>query len=205
MIKKKWLKIHLNDKYIKQAKKFNIRSRSWFKLEEIQKQDKIIKKNDNIIELGSYPGGWSQFIAKIIKKKNKIFSCDLLPMKKIKYINFTQGNICQKKTIKKILKKTKYHNIQVILSDISPNLTGIKEIDNIKYMKIFKKIIYLCKKKLHLNGNFVIKTFLGLNFTKITKKIKPLFKTIKIRKPKSSYTFSKEIYIIAIGYKKNKY
>ncbi len=202
MKNKHWLKKYLKDKHTKKARKLNIRSRSWFKLEEIQKQDKIIKKNDNIIELGSSPGGWSQFITKIINKKNKIFSCDILPMKKIKFINFTKGDICKKKILKIILKKTKYKKIKIILSDISPNLTGIQEIDNTKYMKIFKIILYLCKKKLNTNGNFIIKSFLGIIFEKTLKKIKKLFKIIKIRKPQASYISSKEIYIIGIGYKK---
>ncbi len=123
-------------------------------------------------------------------------------MKKIKNVNFIKGNICDYKIIKKIIKITKSYNINVILSDISPNISGIKEIDNPKYKNIIKKIIILVKKKLYKNGNFVIKVFLGENFSYILKKIKNIFKIIKIYKPQSSYKFSKEIYIIALKYKK---
>ncbi len=123
-------------------------------------------------------------------------------MKKIKKVNFIKGNICNYKTIKKIIKITKLYKINTILSDISPNISGIKEIDNPKFKNIIKNIIILIKKKLYKNGNFVIKVFLGENFSYILKKIKNIFKIIKIYKPKSSHKFSKEIYIIGLKYKK---
>ncbi len=200
--KKKWINIKLNNKYTKKARIMNLRSRSWFKIKEIQNKYKIIKKKNNIIDLGSSPGGWSKFISQKIKNINKIFSCDILPMKKIKKVKFIKGNICNIKIINKIIKKTKLYNINVIISDISPNISGIKEIDNPKYKNIIKNIILLIKKKLLNNGNLLIKIFLGKNFSYILKKIKNIFKIIKIYKPKSSYKSSKEIYIIALKYKK---
>ncbi len=192
----------LNDKYKKLAYKLKLRSRSWFKIKEIQKKNKLIKKKNNILDLGSSPGGWSKFLSKKIKKIGKIFSCDILPMKKIKKVKFIQGDICKKKTIKKIIKITKLYKINAILSDISPNLSGIKEIDNPKYKNIINKIILLCNKKLIKQGNLLIKVFLGDNFKYTIKKIKKIFKIVKVFKPKSSYNSSKEIYIIALKYKK---
>ncbi len=124
-------------------------------------------------------------------------------MKKIKNVNFIKGDICNIKTINKIIKKTKLYKINSIISDISPNISGIKEIDNPKYKNIIKSIIYLCKKKLFINGNLIIKIFLGENFSYILKKIKNIFKKINIYKPKCSYKWSKEIYIIALKYKNN--
>ncbi len=200
---KKWIKnIIKKDKYLLLAKKKNIRSRAWFKLYEINKKYNLLKKNNNIIELGCYPGSWSILIKNIIGKNGKIFSCDILNIKPIKNIIFIKGDICKKKTLNKILKKTKKTKIKIILSDISPNLTGIKEIDNIKYKNILKKILFLCKKKLNKNGNLLIKLFLGENFSFFIKKTKKIFKTIKIIKPKASRTFSKEIYLIALGFNK---
>ncbi len=124
-------------------------------------------------------------------------------MKEKKNIYFIQGDICKKKILKKIIKTIQQHKIKVIISDISPNLTGIKEIDNPKNMSIYINILKICKKKLEKNGTLVSKVFLSKNFSIITKKIKTLFKYIKFIKPKSSYQSSKEIYIIGLKYKKN--
>ncbi len=203
MKKKNWINKTLNDKYSKIAKIKKLRSRSWFKIQEIHHKYNIFNKNDNTIDLGCSPGGWSKFISKKIKNIGKIFSCDILPMKKIKNVNFILGDICNLNTINKLIKITKSKNINNIISDISPNISGIKEIDNPKYKKIIKNIIYLYKKKLYKNGNIIIKVFLGEIFIYILKKIKKKFKVIKIYKPQSSYNFSKEIYIIALKYKKH--
>ncbi len=148
MKKKKWINIQKNDKYINLKKKKNIISRSWFKLKEINKEFNIIKKKNNIIDLGCSPGGWTQFLIQKNNKISKIFSCDINPINKKLKTNFILGDICKKKIFNKIIKKTIKYKIHNILSDISPNITGIKEIDNPKFKIIIKKILYLCKKKL---------------------------------------------------------
>ncbi len=190
-------------KYKKLSLKYNLISKSWFKLFEINKKYKIFKKNDNIINLGSSPGGWTKLIKEKIKIKGKIFCCDILKSKKINNVKFIKGNICNKKIFNLIIKKTKKYKINNIISDISPNITGINEIDDPKNKKIIKTILNLCKKKLIYKGNLIIKIFLGKNFSKFFKKIKKMFNIIKIFKPKSSSYFSKEIYIIAKKYKTN--
>ncbi len=205
MKKKKWIKLNLKNKFTILTKKKKLRSRSWFKIYEIQKKIKLIKKNDNVIDLGSSPGSWSKFIRKKIGINGKIFSCDIITMKKIKNVIFIKGDICKKKTKKKIINITKNDKINLITSDISPNISGIKEIDYPKFKNIINHIINLCKKKLINKGNLLIKIFLGKNFSYILKKIKNMFKHIKIYKPQSSYTFSKETYIIALNYNKINY
>ncbi len=148
MKKKKWINLNLNDKYIYLKKKKNILSRSWFKLEEINKYYNIIKKKNNIIDLGCSPGGWTQFLNQKKNNIGKIFSCDIKPINKKLKTNFILGNICEKKIFNKIIKKTSKYEINNILSDISPNISGIKEIDNPKFKKIIKTILNLCKLKL---------------------------------------------------------
>ncbi len=148
MKKKIWNNIIKKDKYIKLKNKKKIISRSYFKLKEINQNYHIIKKNDNIIDLGCYPGGWTQYLIKKKKKLGKIFSCDIKPINKKIKTKFISGNICKKKIFNKIIKYTKKYKINNILSDISPNITGIKEIDNPKFKKIIKTILNLCKIKL---------------------------------------------------------
>ncbi len=148
MKKKTWINILKNDKYIKLKKKKNIVSRSYFKLKEINNNYHIIKKKDNIIDLGCSPGGWTQYLIQRKKKIGKIFSCDITPINKKIKTNFILGNICKKNIFNKIIKKTTNYKINNILSDISPNISGIREIDNPKFKVIIKTILNLCKVKL---------------------------------------------------------
>ncbi len=123
-------------------------------------------------------------------------------MQKIYNTFFIKGNINKIKILNIIIKKTNKLIINNIISDISPNITGIYETDYYNQKKIINNILWLCKKKLINKGNLIIKIFLGKLFNKILKKIKNIFNYIKIFKPQSSNFFSKEIYIIAKNYNK---
>ncbi|UNB92382.1 MAG: 23S rRNA (uridine(2552)-2'-O)-methyltransferase [gamma proteobacterium endosymbiont of Trioza apicalis] len=198
----KWMKNHFKDKYVKKAKKNKLYSRAWFKLSEIQKRDKILNLGMSIIDLGSSPGGWLQYIKKTIGENGLIIACDILPINSIKNVFFIKEDVCNNIILKKILKYVEKNKVDVVLSDISPNISGISEIDIPKFIYIIKNILNICKIFLKKNGNFVIKIFQGEGLNFYIKKIKFMFKKIKIRKPKASRVNSKEFYIIAKGYKK---
>ncbi|QJC30049.1 23S rRNA (uridine(2552)-2'-O)-methyltransferase [Enterobacteriaceae endosymbiont of Plateumaris sericea] len=196
-----WLKKYLKDIYVKQVKKNNkLRSRSWFKLQQIQKLDKIFKPNMIVIDLGCSPGGWSKFASIKIGLKGKIIACDLLPMKQINNVEYIQGDLCDKNIFNLIKNKLNNLKAQVIMSDISPNISGISEIDIPKFFYLSELALKLCYSILDFNGNFLIKVFQGIELKKYLKKINSLFKTIKIRKPNASRSSSREIYIVAKGY-----
>ncbi|QJC28719.1 23S rRNA (uridine(2552)-2'-O)-methyltransferase [Enterobacteriaceae endosymbiont of Plateumaris consimilis] len=196
-----WMKKYLKDIYVKKVKQNSeFRSRSWFKLQEIQKLDKIFKPNITIIDLGCSPGGWSKFVSLKIGLKGKIIACDLLPMKKINNVSFIQGNLCDDNIINLIKIKLNNLKAQVIMSDISPNISGIKEIDIPKSMYLSELALNLCYSVLDFNGNFLIKIFQGIGVNQYLKKIDSLFKTMKIRKPDASRSHSCEIYVVAKGY-----
>ncbi|QJC32970.1 RlmE family RNA methyltransferase [Enterobacteriaceae endosymbiont of Donacia semicuprea] len=200
---KKWLKNYFKDSYIRKAKR-NInkfRSRSWFKLEEIEKKHKIFRNNITIIDLGSSPGGWSSFAASKIGKKGKIIACDILPMNPIQKVYFYQGNICNSIILNKILRILNKTKVQIIMSDMSPNISGIKEIDIPRIIHLNEIALKLCYSLLEYNGSFLIKTFQGKGLTKYYNKISSVFKTTKISKPNASRSQSCEIYIVAKKYK----
>ncbi|QJC29164.1 RlmE family RNA methyltransferase [Enterobacteriaceae endosymbiont of Plateumaris rustica] len=197
-----WIKKYLKDIYVKKVKKNNkFRSRSWFKLQEIQKIDKIFKPNMKIIDLGCSPGGWSKFASLQIGSKGKIIACDLLPMKKINNVDFIQGNLYNENIFNLIKIKLNNFKVQVIMSDISPNISGIKEIDIPKSIYLSELALKLCYSVLDFNGNFLIKIFQGTGINQFLKKIESLFKIMKIRKPNASRSNSREIYIVAKGYR----
>ncbi|QJC32567.1 RlmE family RNA methyltransferase [Enterobacteriaceae endosymbiont of Donacia dentata] len=201
---KKWLKNHFKDFYIKKVQK-NInkfRSRSWFKLEEINKIYKIFNNDDiTVIDLGSSPGGWSSFAASKIGNNGKVIACDILPMNPINKVNFYQGNICNSITLNKIFQILKKTKVQIIMSDISPNISGIKEIDIPRIIHLNKITLELCYSFLEHNGSFLVKTFQSQELVKYYNKINSVFKEIKISKPNASRSQSCEIYIVAKKYK----
>ncbi|QJC37828.1 23S rRNA (uridine(2552)-2'-O)-methyltransferase [Enterobacteriaceae endosymbiont of Donacia bicoloricornis] len=198
-----WLEKNSKDFYIKKVQK-NInkyRSRSWFKLAEIEKTDKIFKKNMTIIDLGSSPGGWSSFASLKIGSKGKIIACDILPMNYIKNVNFYQGNICNPIFFNKIKKKINKTKIHLIMSDMSPNISGIKEIDIPRIIYLNELTLKLCYSNLEQNGSFLVKTFQGEELIKFYNKINSIFEIVKIRKPNASKSKSSEVYIVAKRYK----
>lgn len=143
-----------------------------------------------------------QYIKKTIGENGLIIACDILPINSIKNVFFIKEDVCNNIILKKILKYVEKNKVDVVLSDISPNISGISEIDIPKFIYIIKNILNICKIFLKKNGNFVIKIFQGEGLNFYIKKIKFMFKKIKIRKPKASRVNSKEFYIIAKGYKK---
>ncbi|WP_367670736.1 RlmE family RNA methyltransferase [Sodalis-like secondary symbiont of Drepanosiphum platanoidis] len=198
---KRWLKNHINDFYFRKKKIKKLRSRAWFKLEQIQKKDQIIKPNMNIIELGSSPGGWSQYIINKIGKNGLLISSDILPIKPIKKVIFFQGDILKKSFVNFLIKKINNKKINLIVSDMSPNMSGIPEIDVPKSIILANISFNLSKKILFNGGNFLVKILQGSGSEEFIKKIKSFFFKIKIRKPDASSSRSREIYILALGKK----
>lgn len=192
-----WIKKNDKDQYVIQAKRRKFRSRSWFKLQEIEKKNKIFKSNMNVIDIGSSPGGWSQYAIKRIKPKGIIIACDILPMKPIKNVIFFKGNFCQKDIFNNFLNICKKRKIQVCMSDLSPNITGISSIDIPKSFMLASYALKICLSTLEPNGIFLIKIFQGDGFNNFLKKINFLFKSVKICKPSASRSRSREVYILA--------
>ncbi|MFI4846936.1 MAG: RlmE family RNA methyltransferase [Candidatus Makana argininalis] len=182
------------------SKKRKLRSRSWFKLYEIQKKYNIILKGMKVLDLGSSPGGWSEYIYKKIGKNGIIISCDMIPMKPIPGVYFILGDINNNLLHKNIYKKIGNNKIDLILSDMSPNISGISTIDIPKFINLVKLSLIFCKNFLKKGGSLIVKIFNGDGFEKLFRYIKSKFIYVKIIKPYSSKKTSKEIYIFARSY-----
>ncbi|MGP1939663.1 MAG: 23S rRNA (uridine(2552)-2'-O)-methyltransferase RlmE [Arsenophonus sp. ET-DL9-MAG3] len=196
----RWLQEHFSDKYVFQTKK-KIRSRAWFKLDEIQQSDKIFKSGMNVVDLGAAPGGWSQYAATKIGLDGRIIACDLLLMDPIVSVDFLQGDFRNKQTLEMLLKRIGGKKIQVIISDMAPNMSGMCVIDIPKSMYLAELALDMCRYVLVIGGNFVVKVFHGEGFDKYLKEVRSLFLKVKIRKPNASRSRSREVYIVATGRK----
>lgn len=198
-----WIQKHIKDSYVLQAKKNKIRSRSWFKLAEINNIYQFIKNDMTVIDLGSAPGSWSQYAIKKVGNLGKVMSFDLLAMKPIKGVFFFQGDC--RDTVSKTLLKHKIKKVSCIISDMSPNISGISIIDIPKSIDLAELALIICHNNIIFGGNFLVKVFQGQDFKKYIQKIRSIFNVVHINKPKASRSKSKEVYILAQGYKYNNF
>ena len=181
------------DPYFKRSKTLGYRSRASFKLLELNEKFKFLKTNTNLLDLGAYPGSWSQVASKIITS-GKILSIDIKNMSPIKNVNFYKSDIFEKTTKNKI---RDFFNgkLEVIISDMAADTTGNKSLDSIRTNQLCLEILHLSPSVLVSNGVFVSKVFMGDDFDEIKKSAKTLFKDVKFFKPLSSRNESKETYI----------
>ena len=196
-ISKNWLAKQKKDLYFKQSKIQGYSSRAAFKLIEMDKKFKFLKKNTNLLDLGSSPGGWSQVARKKILN-GKILAIDLQLMKKISGVDFIQGDFEDIEINKKILSYFA-KKADVVLSDMAANTTGNKDMDSFRTGDLCLKAMDLSSKILSINGIFLSKIFMGSVFSEINKKANKLFSKVVKYKPISSKSESKEIYIFCKG------
>ena len=193
-ISKNWINKQKRDIYIRQAKVAGYRSRAAYKLIEIDEKFKIFRNGISIIDLGAAPGSWSQYASKKIKN-GKIVCIDLNDMEKIDNIVQIKGDFTEKKNQSKIKDLFKC-KVDVVLSDMAANTTGIKNMDSIYISELCEEAMLFSREMLNNNGKFVSKIFMGSTFNEIVVKAKLIFKEVKVFKPKSSRKNSKENFII---------
>ena len=193
-ISKNWINKQRRDIFVRKSQVDGYRARSAYKLIEINEKFKIFKNGISVIDLGAAPGSWSQYTAKIVKS-GRLVSIDLKEMEKIENTLQIKGDFTEKEQQNKIkeLFRTK---VDVVLSDMAVNTTGIKNIDAIYTGELCKEAMLFAKEVLVKEGRFVAKIFLGTSFNEIVAEAKTIFKEVKVFKPKSSRKESKESFII---------
>ncbi|WP_413735403.1 23S rRNA (uridine(2552)-2'-O)-methyltransferase RlmE [Sodalis sp. RH21] len=197
----RWLQEHFSDKYVLEAQKKGLRSRAWFKLEEIQQGDKLFKPDMAVVDLGAAPGGWSQYVATQIGKKGRIIACDILPMDPIVGVDFLQGDFRDPLVLQALLERVGEAKVQVVMSDMAPNMSGTPAVDIPKAMYLVELALEMCRDVLAPGGSFLVKVFQGEGFDEYLREIRSLFTKVKIRKPDASRARSREVYIVATGRK----
>ena len=193
-ISKNWVNKQRRDTYVKQSKVDGYRARSAYKLIEIDEKFKIFKGGISVIDIGAAPGSWSQYATKVAKN-GRLISIDLKVMEAIGNTVQIQGDFTEEKTQDEI-KKYINNKVDVVMSDMAVNTTGIKNIDSIQTGELCKEAMFFAKDILEVNGFFISKIFMGGTFNEIVADGKKYFKEVKVFKPKSSRKDSKESFII---------
>ena len=197
----RWLKEHFDDKYVQKAQKLGLRSRAVFKIDEIQLKDKLIKPGMTIVDLGAARGGWSQFAVEQDGDKGRVIACDILPMDPIAGVDFLQGDFREEAVLAALLERVGDAKVDVVLSDMAPNMSGTPAVDQPRSIYLIELALDMCKEVLAPNGSFVVKVFQGVGSEEYLKAVRELFKVVKVRKPDSSRARSREVYIVATGFK----
>ena len=201
MIKKNskhhWRSRQNQESYFKKSKILGFRSRSTFKLIEIDSKYRILKPFVSVLDLGASPGGWSQYSMSKLDGKGTVIACDIVQMEKIDNVEFILGDFRNNKTQTKILQANTMKKFDLMISDISPTKTGNNVTDQYHFYNIANETLEFSKKGLKSNGMLVMKVFMGLGFEEFTKESKLMFKKTIFFKPKSSRSESTETYLIA--------
>ena len=193
-ISKNWVNKQRRDTYVRQSKVDGYRARSAYKLLEIDEKFKIFKGGLTVVDIGAAPGSWSQYANKVAKN-GKLISIDLKQMESIGSSLQIQGDFTEE-DIQKEIKKNLTSKVDVVMSDMAVNTTGIKNIDSIQTGELCKEAMVFAKDLLNENGYFISKIFMGGTFNEIVAEGKKYFKEVKVFKPKSSRKDSKESFII---------
>lgn len=197
----RWLKEHFEDQYVQKAQKLGLRSRAVFKIEEIQQRDRLIRSGMTVVDLGAAPGGWSQYAVEQVGDKGRVIACDLLPMDPIAGVDFLQGDFRDEAVLAALLERVGDSKVDVVMSDMAPNMSGTLAVDQPRSMYLVELALDMCRQVLAADGSFVVKVFQGVGSEEYLKAVRGMFKTVRVRKPDSSRARSREVYIVATGFK----
>jgi 23S rRNA (uridine2552-2'-O)-methyltransferase len=198
----RWYQGKKKEHFYKQAKRDGYRARSAFKLKQIQKRFNILKKGDIVVDLGAAPGGWSQVAKEIVGDTGTVVGIDLSPISPIHGVTFLQGDMTKETSIQELIEILEDKKADVVLSDMSPDITGNYTIDQARSVFLCKQALTTSEFVLKKGGNFVCKVFEGEDLIELIDDIKKNFKIFKRFSPDASRKSSSEIYIIAKSFKK---
>jgi 23S rRNA (uridine2552-2'-O)-methyltransferase len=197
----RWLNEHVNDPYVKQAQKDGYRSRSSYKLIQLNEKDRLIRPGMLVVDLGSAPGGWSQVAARLVGAKGRVLATDILPMEPLKNVDFIQGDFTGESVLKQVLDWLGDDKPDVVLSDIAPNISGIDSADQASSIYLVELALDMARQVLKPKGDFVAKVFQGVGSEEFLKDLRTSFEKVLIRKPAASRARSREVYMVAKGFR----
>ncbi len=198
---KGWLKEHFDDRWVRQAQARGYRSRACFKLLEIQEKDRIIRPGMTVVDLGAAPGGWSQVAAELLDGRGRVLASDILPMDPLAGVEFVQGDFTENEVYESILQNLDNDKVDLVISDMAPNMSGMREIDQPRAMLLAELALDLATSILACNGSFLVKVFHGEGLPAFQNVLKQQFQIVRTRKPKASRARSSETYLLAQGFR----
>jgi 23S rRNA (uridine2552-2'-O)-methyltransferase len=196
-----WLARHVSDPFVKRAQKDGYRARSAYKLLELNDKDRLIRPGMRILDLGSAPGGWSQVAGNLVGARGRVLATDILPMDALESVDFIQGDFTEDAIVQQVLDWLGGAKFDLILSDMAPNTTGIDSADAAKSIYLLELALDTARKTLKSHANFAAKMFQGPGSDQYLKELRTHFEKVTVRKPAASRKESREVYLVAKGFK----
>jgi 23S rRNA (uridine2552-2'-O)-methyltransferase len=196
-----WLKEHVDDEYVQRAQQDGYRTRASYKLLELDERDKLLRPGMTVVDLGSAPGGWSQVVAKRLNGQGLVIASDILPMDNIADVEFIQGDFTEEAVFDQLMAVINGRPVDLVISDMAPNMSGMASIDQPGAMYLVELALDMARQVLKPNGEFVAKVFQGEGFDDYLAEVKQSFTKVLIRKPKASRARSREVYVVAKGFR----
>ena len=197
----RWLQEHNRDHYVKRSQQEGYRSRASYKLIELDQKDRLFRPGMTVVDLGAAPGGWSQVAAKLVGEKGRIVASDILPMDSIADVDFVCGDFTEESVLDEILGTLNNELADLVISDMAPNMSGMRAVDQPKAMYLVELALDLACRILKPGGDFVAKVFHGEGFDEYMLGVKGRFQRVVTRKPDASRPRSREVYLVAKGLK----
>ncbi|MGD2076462.1 MAG: 23S rRNA (uridine(2552)-2'-O)-methyltransferase RlmE [Gammaproteobacteria bacterium] len=198
---RRWLKEHFDDAFVKQAQREGFRSRAVYKLDEIQRRDRLIRTGTIVVDLGAAPGGWSQYALSIVGRRGRIVAMDVLAMNPLPGVEFIRGDFCDEAVLEQLLRAVQGQDIDLVMSDIAPNISGVDAVDQPRAMYLAELAVDFADKVLRPGGDLLLKLFQGEGFDELLRELRRRYEKVSVRKPKASRSRSREVYAVARGRK----
>ena len=196
----RWLAEHFDDHYVKQAQQQGLRSRSAFKLIELNDKYDLIQPGMVVVDLGAAPGGWCQVARPLVGKSGRVLGLDILEMEPLEGVEIVLGDFTETEALEELERKLQGRPVDLVLSDMAPNMSGMAAIDQAKGMYLAELALEFVKVHLKPGGNYVVKLFQGTDFDGYVREVRSLFDKVQVRKPKASRPRSREVYLLARGH-----
>jgi len=197
----RWLKEHFADPFVQKAQKEGWRSRAVFKLEEIDRRAKLLQPGAVCLDLGAAPGAWSQYAARRVGARGRVVATDILPMPELPGVEFVQGDFREPEVFDKVLGLLPARQVDVLLSDMAPNLSGVDAIDQPRSLHLAELAVEMAEGVLKPGGHALIKVFQGSGFTELLQSVRRRFGRVKLIKPEASRSRSPEMYLLAMQFR----
>ena len=194
---RRWLSEHFDDPYVKLAQQKGMRSRSAFKLLELQDKYQLIRPGMVVVDLGAAPGGWCQLAQSLVGEKGRVIGLDILPMEPIHGVLLIEGDFTEDEALHELEDALGGNSVDLVLSDMAPNMSGMATIDQAKAMYLAELALEFVRSHLKPGADFVVKVFQGEDFDTYVRAVRSLFEKVQVRKPKASRSRSREVYLLA--------
>ncbi len=195
-----WRDRQERDPYVQQARRDGWRSRAVYKLEQIDQKERFLRPDMVCVDVGSAPGGWSQYVTKKLKGRARIVAVDILPMDSLPDVEFIQGDFQDEAVFEQMLAATGDQGVDLVMSDIAPNITGTRVVDQPRSMYLVELALDFARRVLKPGGSFVCKVFQGEGIDEFVIDARNSFERVKVMKPKASRAGSREVYLVARNY-----